>query len=245
MDLANDTKKIAQVFPLMNKQTVSYRIKEQSSSKEQPILDEKENEINNEPGPSEVFQSQNPSRVQNQEWNIIENRIQSQDNQDWIQNNNQERNLQKNRDWNQKQSQSLTQDWNENQNQRTFPKLSSITLKPEHEQHPAYYYRSGSFNVQCTSPLLQPQPLPISQAVPQPQSQPPPSPFLKVQQIQSRTHSAELLIPMDQEDFRRSSFDNSPGFRRPGTGRKLPSTEHLEKPNLIKVGLIIKIKFYF
>ena len=241
MDLANDTKKIAQVFPLMNKQTVSYRIKEQSpSSKEQSISDEKENEINNEPGPSELLQSQNQSRIQNQEWNIIENRMQSQENipewvqsknqnQDWIQSQSQEWNLKQNWDWNQNQS------WNENQ--RTLPKLSSITLKPEHEQHPAYYNRSGSFNVQCPSPLPQPQSLPVSQAIPQP----PPSPFLKVQQIHSRTHSAELLIPMDQEDFRRSSFDNSPGFRRPGTGRKLPSTEHLEKPITFKVGLFFLV----
>ncbi|KAE9552856.1 hypothetical protein FO519_003921 [Halicephalobus sp. NKZ332] len=212
LDLANDTKKIAQVFPLMNKHTVvSYRIEEQSpSSKDQSVLVEKENKISDERQSSDLLQNQQQNWVQkqdrnlrkNQNWNLSleENKNQEQhwslnsqqnQSQSWSlnlnQDGNQNWNLKQNRNenWNLNQN----QDWLQNQEQKRnenhggLMKHSSITLKPEHEQHPAYY---------------------------------------------------KLLTMGDQEEFRKSSFDNSPGFRRPGTGRKLPSTEHLERSNMVK-----------
>lgn len=114
----------------------------------------------------------------------------------------------------------------------------------KYERNPAYNARSGSFNVQY--PLTPG--LPGSQPItPSPHAKgkldisfrlqvfhfsAPVTPFLSVQpHTPFRTFSDSLLAPIEDGELRRASFDTSNSFRRPGTGRLLPSTEHLEKKN--------------
>uniref|UniRef100_A0A7E4UT60 Secreted protein n=1 Tax=Panagrellus redivivus TaxID=6233 RepID=A0A7E4UT60_PANRE len=190
IDLANDTKKIAQVFPLMNQST--------------------ENEPPDFAGSMPSTLGRSPHEQQHQ------SRAHSPIN-------------------------GGSEHFNHNWAHLSKPKTS---LRPGDQNGPSQHHpRSGSFNVSCAwnpdnfteNRIMQSnksnsnsQPMVAS-----PREKAPLSAFLSVQPTQPfRTHSAEMLTPqMDTEELRRASFDVAGGYRRPGTGRKLPSTERFENPN--------------